>query len=66
VRSGGIFAILFRCAMLRNCWRSVVAMSITQRYGAGYSVTALSWSSECEGILSPQTSLGEWTKPTFG
>jgi hypothetical protein len=66
VRSGSIFAILFRCAMLRNCWRSVVAMSITQRYGAGYSVTALSLSSECEGILSPQTSLGEWTKPTFG
>src|ERR1035438_9782368 len=29
VRSGGIFAILFRCAMLRNCWRSVASTSTT-------------------------------------
>src|ERR1019366_6807836 len=64
VRSGGIFATLFRCAMLRSCWRSVASMSITQRSGAGCSITALSWSSDCEGISSRQTSLGEWTKPT--
>ncbi len=40
-------------------------MSITQRSGAGCSVTALSWSSDCEAISSRPTSLGEWTKPTF-
>jgi len=56
VRSDGTFAILFRCAMLRNCWRSVVSTSITPRSGAGCSVTALSWSSDCDGILSRQTS----------
>jgi hypothetical protein len=28
----------FRCAMLRNCWRSVVSTSITLRSGAGCSV----------------------------
>ena len=39
-------------------------MSITQRSGAGCSITALSWSSDCEGISSRQTSLGESTKPT--
>src|ERR1019366_9377269 len=66
VRCGGIFAILFRCAMLRSCWRSVVSMSITPRSGAGCSITALSWSSDCDSISSRQTSLGGWTKPTFG
>src|ERR1019366_10419577 len=30
VRSGGIFAILCRCAMLRSCWRSAVSMSIVE------------------------------------
>jgi len=64
VRSGGIFAILFRCAMLRNCWRSAVSMSITQRSGTGCSITALNWSSDCDSISSRQTSLGESTKPT--
>ena len=44
MRSGGIFAILFRCAMLRNRWRSVVSTSITQPSGAGCSITAPSWS----------------------
>jgi hypothetical protein len=39
-------------------------MSITQRSGAGCSITALSWSSDCDSISSRQTSLGEWTKPT--
>jgi transposase, IS6 family len=62
VRSGGIFPILFRCAMLRSCSRSVVSTSITQGSGAGCSVTVLSWSSDCDGILSRQTSLGGWTK----
>src|SRR5450759_5590815 len=62
---GGIFAILFHYAMLRNCWRSAVSMSTTQWSGAGCSITALNWSSDCEGISSRQTSLGEWTKPTF-
>jgi len=64
VRSGGIFAILCHYAMLRSCWRSAVSTSTTQRSGAGCSITALSWSSDCEGISSRQTSLGEWTKPT--
>src|ERR1039457_875039 len=50
--------------MLRSCWRSAVSMSITPRSGAGCNITALSWSSDCEGISSRQTSLGEWTKPT--
>src|SRR5664280_1540655 len=54
-----------RCAMLRSCWRSAASMSITQRSGAGCSITALSWSSDCDSISSRQTSLGEWTKPTF-
>src|ERR1017187_8366125 len=63
VRSGGIFAILFHYAMLRSCWRSAVSTSTTQRSGAGCSITALSWSSDCEGISSRQTSLGGWTKP---
>jgi hypothetical protein len=40
-------------------------MSITQRFGAGCSITGLSWSSDCEGISSRQIGLGEWTKPTF-
>jgi hypothetical protein len=40
-------------------------MSITQRFGAGCSITVLSWNSDCEGISSRQTSPGEWTKPTF-
>jgi hypothetical protein len=39
-------------------------MSITRRSGAGCSITDLSWSSDCEGISSRQTSLGGWTKPT--
>src|ERR1035441_2176406 len=39
VRSGGIFAILCLCAMLRSCWRSAVSMSITQPFGAGCSIT---------------------------
>ena len=38
-------------------------MSITQPSGAGCSITARSWSSDCEGISSRQTSRGEWTKP---
>ena len=65
VRYGGIFAILCRCAMLRNCWKSAVSMSITQQSGAGCRITARSWCSDCEGISSRQTSRGEWTKPTF-
>src|SRR5271156_5217930 len=65
VRSGGIFAILSRCAMLRSCWRSALSMSITQPSGAGCRITARSWSSDCEGISSRPTSPGEWTKPTF-
>jgi hypothetical protein len=64
VRSGGIFAILFHYGMLRSCWRSVVSTSTTQRSGAGCSITALSWSSDCDSISSRQTSLGEWMKPT--
>src|SRR5664279_1104466 len=64
VRSGGIFAILCRYAMLRSCWRSAVSTSTTQRSGAGCNTTAPSWSSDCENISSRQTSLGEWTKPT--
>ena len=44
--------------MLRNCWRSVVSTSTTQRSGAGCSIRALSWSSDCDGIASRQTSLG--------
>ena len=58
-------SLLSRCAMLRSCWRSAVSMSITQPSGAGCSITARSWSSDCEGISSRQTSRGEWTKPTF-
>src|SRR5664280_2599551 len=54
----------FRYAMLRSCWRSAVSTSTTRRSGAGCSITALSWSSDCEGISSRQTSLGEWTTPT--
>src|SRR5450759_3615222 len=46
-------------------WRgTVVSMSITPRSGAGCNTTVLSWSSDCEGISSRQTSLGESTKPT--
>ena len=60
----GIFAILSRGAMLKSCWRSVVSMSITQRSGVGCRITALSWSSDCKGISSRPTSLGESTKLT--
>jgi hypothetical protein len=55
--SSGIFAILFRYAMLRNCWRSVVSPSTTQRSGAGCNITSLSWSSDCDTISSRPTSL---------
>jgi predicted dinucleotide-binding enzyme len=49
VRYRGIFAILSRCAMLRNCWKSAVSMSITQPSDAGCRITARSWSSDCDG-----------------
>ena len=39
-------------------------MSTTQRSGAGCNITVMSWSSDCEGVSSRQTSLGESTKPT--
>src|SRR5664280_1330427 len=39
----------FRCAMLRNCWRSAVSMSITQRSGAGCSITVV-WSRNSFGL----------------
>src|SRR5277367_4643113 len=41
VRSDGTFAILFRCAMLRNCWRSVVSTSITPRSWVALSFAQL-------------------------
>jgi hypothetical protein len=28
VQSGGIFAILFRCAMLRSCWNGLASVSL--------------------------------------
>src|SRR5215469_1749604 len=40
-----------------------ISMAITQRSGGGCSITALSWSSDCEGVSSGQTSRGVWTKP---
>jgi len=52
-----VVSSLLSCAapMLKSCSRNAVSMSITQWSGAGCNITALSWGSECDSILSRPT-----------
>ena len=63
VPSGGIFAVLSRYAMLRNCWRSVVSTSTTQRSGAECRITAPELKQRLESRLQYVT---EWIDNCIG